>query len=262
VQYVELYASVIDKQGRPQLDLGRDEFTVAEDAAPQEIQRFDRVRDLPIHVQVMIDVSASMEDEIAATRQAALGFFQQAITPKDRAALVTFNDHPHLAVDFTSQVSNLGSGLAGLKAERGTALHDALFFGLYLLNGIRGQRAILLLSDGKDESSRFSWEDTLEYARRAGVAIYTIGLAVDGKGGGQARRALEQLADITGGRGFFIDSATELAAVYEQIQSELRSRYLITYQSTNSSPGGQFRTVQLKTTRPGVQVKTISGYYP
>ena len=262
VQYVELYASVLDKEARPQLDMKREEFSVTEDAAPQEIQRFERVSDLPIHVQVMIDVSASMEDEIAATRQAALSFFQAAIAPKDRAALVTFNDHPHLAVDFTNQISSLAGGLAGLKAERGTALHDALFFGLYLLNGIRGQRAILLLSDGKDESSRFSWEDTVEYARRAGVAIYTIGLTVDGKGGGQAKRALEQLADITGGRSYFIDSASELAGVYEQIQSELRSRYLITYQSTNSSTSGQFRTVALKTTRSGVQVKTISGYYP
>jgi Ca-activated chloride channel family protein len=262
IQYVELYARVLDKQGRPQLDLQRDEFAVLEDKAPQQIERFERVNDLPVHVQVMIDVSASMEEDLAATRQAALAFLEGTIAPKDRAALVTFNDHPHLAVDFTNDVSTLAGGLAGLKAERGTALHDALFFGLYLLNGIRGQRAILLLSDGKDESSRFSFEDTLEYARRAGVAIYAIGLTLDGKGGGQAKRPLEQLAAITGGRSFFIDSAAELPSVYQQIQTELRSRYLITYQSTNSNPDSQFRAVELRTTRPGVQVKTISGYYP
>jgi Ca-activated chloride channel family protein len=262
VQYVELYASVLDKQGRPQLDLRREEFTVLEDAAPQEVQRFERVSDLPVHVQVMLDVSASMEENLASTQQAALGFLQKAIAPKDRAALVTFNDHPHLAVDFTNDVNVLAGGLAGLKAERGTALHDALFFGLYLLNGIRGQRAILLLSDGKDESSRFSFEDTLEYARRAGVAIYAIGLSLDGKGGGAAKKSLSQLADITGGRSFFIDGVEQLATIYDQIQTELRSRYLVSYQSTNSSPDGEFRAVDLRTTRPGVQVKTISGYYP
>ncbi|HUP23373.1 MAG TPA: VWA domain-containing protein [Thermoanaerobaculia bacterium] len=262
VQYVELYASVLDKQGRPQLDLERHEVAVLEDKLPQEIQRFERVSDLPVHVQVMIDVSASMAQDLVSTRDAALGFLQKAITSKDRAALVTFNDHPHLAVDFTNDITALAGGLAGLKAERGTALHDSLFFGLYLLNGIRGQRAILLLSDGKDESSRFNFEDTIEYARRAGVAIYAIGLSLDRRGGGQAKKALDQLAATTGGRSFFIDNADQLASVYEQIQAELRSRYLITYQSTNSRPDGQFRSVVVSTTRPAVQVKAISGYYP
>jgi Ca-activated chloride channel homolog len=262
IQYVELYTSALDKQGRPVLGLSEADFSVAEDGVAQQIRRFEQVDDLPLHVEVMLDVSASMAEDLEGAKLAALRFFESSLTPKDRAALITFNDHPFLAVDFTNEVTPLAGGLAGLKAERGTSLYDALIFGLYYLNGVKGQRAILLLSDGKDESSRFSFEDTLEYARRAGVAIYAIGLNLDGKGAGIARKKLDQFSDETGGRSFFIVSIDELPTIYEQIQRELRSRYLITYQSSNDAPGGDFRSVAVSTSAPGVAVKTISGYYP
>ncbi len=262
IQYVELYTSALDKSGRPIAELDASELEVIEDGTPQTIRRFERVDNLPVHVQVMIDVSASMVEDLEQTRAAALEFFETSITPKDRAALITFNDHPYLAVDFTNDPKTLAGGLAGLKAERGTSLYDTLIFGLYYLNGVKGQRAILLLSDGRDETSRFSFEDTLDYARRAGVAIYVIGLDISGKDSATSRRKLAELALETGGASFFIKSSSELTAVYQQIQRELRSRYLVTYQSTNSGSGNDFRGVELRTSRPGVTLKTIRGYYP
>ena len=259
IQYVELYASVLHRSGRPYEDLQADRITILEDGTPQEIVRFQRVTDLPVHLQVMLDVSASMVDRLGTAREAALGLFQSEITPRDRAALVTFNDHPYLASDFTNDPARLAGSLAGLKAERGTALYDALVFGLYYLNGIKGQRALLLLSDGKDESSRFSFEQALEYAQRSGVAIYSIGL---GRQTGPARRALSRLAERTGGSSFFISSVGELAGVYGRILGELRSRYLITYQSTNTSGDRRFREIEVDVDVPGVSVRTLKGYYP
>lgn len=259
IQYVELYATALHRSGRPVEDLRADQVTILEDGAPQEILRFQRVTDLPVHVQVMLDVSASMVNRLTTAREAALGLFQSAITPRDRAALVTFNDHPYLASDFTNDTAKLAGSLAGLKAERGTALYDALVFGLYYLNGIKGQRALLLLSDGKDESSRFSFEQTLEYAQRSGVAVYAIGL---GRQVGPARRALSRLATQTGGRSFFISDVGELAGVYDQILGELRSRYLITYQSTNTSGDRRFREIEVDAKAPGVSVRALKGYYP
>ncbi len=259
IQYVELYASVLHRSGRPYEDLQADRITIFEDGTPQEVVRFQRVTDLPVHLQVMLDVSASMVDRLGTAREAALGLFQSEITPRDRAALVTFNDHPYLASDFTSDPARLAGSLAGLKAERGTALYDALVFGLYYLNGIKGQRALLLLSDGKDESSRFSFEQALEYAQRSGVAIYSIGL---GRQTGPARRALSRLAERTGGSSFFISSVGELAGVYGRILGELRSRYLITYQSTNTSGDRRFREIEVDVDVPGVSVRTLKGYYP
>lgn len=259
IQYVELYATALHRSGRPYEDLRADQVRILEDGAPQEILRFQRVTDLPVHLQVMLDVSASMVNRLGVAREAALDLFQTGITPRDRAALVTFNDHPYLASDFTNDQGSLAGSLAGLKAERGTALYDAIVFGLYYLNGIKGQRALLLLSDGKDESSRFSFDQALEYAQRSGVAVYAIGL---GKQPGPARRALSRLADRTGGRAFFIGQIAELAGVYDQILGELRSRYLITYQSTNTSGDRRFREIEADATAPGVSIRTLKGYYP
>ncbi len=258
VQFVELYTSVVDRQGRPiEGDFGKGDFRVLEDGVEQQVVRFERVRDLPIHAGILIDVSASMIDDLGQAQQAALGFFEQAIAPRDRASVVTFNDHPNLAVKFTNDVTELAGGLAGLKAERGTALYDSLIFSLYYFNGIKGQRALLVLSDGKDESSRFTFEQALEYARRAGVTLYSVALRDDA-----AHKKLSKLTEATGGRSYLLQDPAELPAIYDTIQRELRSKYLIAYQSNNATDAKGFRTVEVKLARPGVEVQTMKGYYP
>ncbi|MEM7048284.1 MAG: VWA domain-containing protein [Acidobacteriota bacterium] len=259
VQFVELYTSAFDGRGRPIQGLTKDEFQVSEDGVPQSIERFEEVRDLPIHAGILIDNSGSMRGSLEAARKAALSFFEQAITPRDRAAVITFNKFPHLAVKLTNNLQALGGGLAGLTAEGETALYDSLIFSLYYFAGIKGQRALLVLSDGRDEASKFTFEEALEYARRAGVTVYTVGLNL---GSNDARRKLAQIADETGGRSFFIGNIGELDAIYQSIQEELRSQYLIAYQSSNTAEDREFRSVELETVRPGVKVKTISGYYP
>ena len=198
-----------------------------------------------------------MEKNVDKARQAALQFLQGTIKPKDRAAVVTFNDHPNLAVKFTNDLPALAGGLAGLKAERGTALYDSVIFSLFYFTGVKGQRALLLLTDGQDEGSRFTFDDALDYARRAGVTIYAIGLGADAD-----KRKLEKLSEETGGRSFFLKSVDELAGIYSTIESELRSQYLIAYQSTNTTGGNTFRSVDLKVAKPGLEAKTIRGYYP
>jgi VWFA-related protein len=262
VEFIELYTTVLDKANHPVLDLGEQDFSAFEDGVQQKIARFELVRDLPIHAGVVLDVSASMEPSIDGTKQAALQFFESAITPKDRAALITFNDHPQLAAKFTNELTELAAGLAGIKAERGTALYDSLIFTLYYFNGIRGQRVVLLLSDGNDENSKFSFDDALEYARRTGVSIYSIGLKVGGKEAKLAKKALTAIAEETGGRSFFIETAEELAGVYKTIQDEIRSRYLVAYQSSNTTESKAFREVEVRVARPGLEVKTMRGYYP
>ncbi len=258
VNYVELYTTVLDREKRPVQGLTQKDFAVTEDGVKQEITRFERVNDQPIHAGVTIDISASMEKSLDKARTAALEFFQKILQPKDRAAVVTFNDHPNLTVKFTNDVPALASGLAGLKAERGTALYDSIIFTLYYFTGVKGQRAMLLLTDGKDEGSRFTFEDAMEYARRAGVTIYAIGLGDD-----PDKRKLEKLSEETGGRAFFLKNVDELAGIYSTIENELRSQYLIAYQSSNTTSGGNvFRSVDLKVNRSGVEAKTIRGYYP
>ena len=261
VDFVELFTLVLDTENRPVQNLESAAFTVLEDGVKQEVVRFEKVENLPIHAAILLDVSASMEDKLKAAQEAALHFFRQAITPRDRATTITFNDHPNLTVDFTNDIEKLAGGLAGVKAERGTALYDSLIFALYYFNGLSGQRAILLLSDGQDESSKFEFDEVLEYAQRSGVSIYSIGLQLD-RGEGAAKKKLERLADETGGRAFFVDDPAQLTSVYDTIQQELRSRYLLAYQSSNTSERDVFRSIQVLLDSEDLEAKTLRGYYP
>ncbi|HYX23481.1 MAG TPA: VWA domain-containing protein [Thermoanaerobaculia bacterium] len=258
VDLVELYTTVLDRDGHPVTSgLAAKDFGVTEDGARQQIVRCDRVTDLPIHAAVAIDVSASMQASLPKAQEAALRFLEGTIKPRDRAALITFNDHPNLAVKFTRDLTDLAGGLAGLKAERGTALYDSLVYSFYTFNGLKGRRALLLLSDGRDEGSRFTWEEALEFARRAGVTVYTIGLGDDVE-----KKKLSRLSEETGGRAFFPRTSGELPAIYATIEEELRSQYLIAYQSATARKDPGFRSVDLKVNRPGLEAKTIRGYYP
>jgi VWFA-related protein len=259
VDLVELYATVLDRDGHPVTDLAAKDFTVLEDGKKQDVLRFDRVSGLPIHAAVALDVSASMEPNLGKAQEAALRFLQRTIRAKDRAAVIPFNDHPTLAVKFTNDLNVLAGGLAGLKAERGTALYDTVVFTLYYFNGVKGQRALLLLSDGKDEGSRFTWEETLGFARRAGVTIYAIGL-----GDEVEKKKMSRLAEETGGRAFFLNDASRLDEIYARIEDELRAQYLLAYQSSQSGTKGAngFRTVDVQVGKKGLEAKTIRGYYP
>lgn len=259
VQFVELYTSVLGRDGRPVGGLTSADFKVLEDGVAQKIVRFEEVQDLPIHVGVMIDTSASMVGILEEVRRAALSFFERSLEPKDRAAVITFSSFPRLQVELTGDKTQLGRGLAGLAPEGKTALYDSVMFGLYYFAGIKGQRAILLLSDGRDESSRFDFEQTLDYARRAGVTLYTIGFRLADLG---AKQKLQKLSEETGGSSFFIEDESAIAKVYETIEREMRSQLLLAYQSNNRSEDGQFRRIELKVDKPDVVVKTLSGYYP
>lgn len=261
VQLVELYTAVSDRRGRPVDGLAREDFRVYEDGVEQSVRRFERVQDMPIYAGVLLDTSGSMVDQLDTAVQAALRFFQTVIQPKDRAAVITFNGQPNLAVRFTNDREVLAGGLAGLRADGNTALYDSIIYSLYYFGGVRGKRAIVLLTDGKDEGSRFHFNDALEYAKHSGIAFYTIGL---GQIANQPenRLKLEKLAAETGGRSYFIASATELSGIYRSIETELRSQYLLAYQSSKQGNDGKFRAVEVKLVRPGLEARTVPGYYP
>ena len=261
VQFVELYTLVLGRDHRPVTNLRKEDFLVRENGVPQEIRRFETVKNRSIRAAILLDTSASMEENLDTAQQAALAFFEQTVEPRDRLGLITFSDRPHLAVKFTSDLATFAGGLAGLKCEGGTALYDSVIYSLFYFDGVQGQRALLVISDGEDERSRYGFEETLEYARRAGVTLYTIGIDLARREKG-IRRRLTRLAEETGGRGFFIDSIEELAEVYQVIQEELRSRFLIAYQSTDSETDNRFRAVEVEVEGRGLEATTLRGYFP
>ena len=264
VHFVELYTTVLDRRGRPVEGLTAEDFTVREEGRTQEIRRFELVRDLPIYAGVLLDTSSSMAEELDEALDAAERFFATVVTPKDRAAVITFNHAPELAVRFTSDPEVLAGGLAGVHAAGGTALHDSLVYALYYFSGVQGKRALVLLSDGEDGGSHYDFEEALDYARRTGVAIYAIGMGTAGTDP-IVRSKLMRLAAETGGQWYAISRANELGRIYDDVEKELRTQYLIAYQSDAPPADGgdeDFREVEVEVAVPGAQAKTVRGYYP
>jgi Ca-activated chloride channel homolog len=261
VNLVEMYVAVTDRSGNLVRDLKQEDFEVLEAGKPQEIAKFELVQTLPLTVGILLDTSGSMAGSLVETEKAAAGFLESVMTPKDKAFLVSFARRPHLDMPPTDDVGAVVQAIEGLQAVGDTALHDALVHSLYYFRGVQGQRAMVLLSDGDDNSSYISFKDAMEYSKRSGVAVYPIGLNLSMMDTG-IKSKLSELAESTGGRAFWTNNPEELPAIYKQIESELRSRYLVAYNSndTNSLPG--FRPVEVKVKRNGLKARTARGYYP
>ena len=259
IRLVELYTHVTDRAGKPVEGLGAGEVQVFEDGARQSVRLVERVADAPLRLVTLIDNSASMRPRLEPARQAALQFLRRTLRPRDQASVITFNRSPHVAVGLTADLKALEDGLSGLMADEETSLYDSLIFSLHYLGGAPGQRAILLLSDGEDHTSTFGFAEVLESARRAGIAVYAIGIDLP-KGG--PTEQLARLAAETGGRSFFLRGTGDLDRAYQEIERDLRSRYRISYQSSNTKASDAFRVVRVELARPGLEARTISGYYP
>ena len=265
VALVELYTSVTDRSGTFVSGLVESDFEVFVDGERQVLQRFDNAANQPIHAGILFDTSMSMDQRLEAAEEAALHFFELVLGPHDRACLITFNDRPELAVGFTGSKEALAGGLADLVAEGETALYDSILYSLYYFGGLRGKRALILLTDGGDSSSEYRFDDVLEFARRSQVAIYSIGIDI-GQRELLFRGRLQQLCNETGGRCFFITGASELPRVYKRIETEVRSQYVLVFESPEGE-GNTFRKVEVKLKNPralgrrGVKVQHIPGYF-
>jgi Ca-activated chloride channel homolog len=260
VDAVELYTTVTDK-GKPVNHLQASNFKVFEDGVAQKIQGFEYVKNLPISVGLLIDTSASMLESLHEAEQAALKFLDYSISQKDRAFVVSFDNEPYLLSKLTSRKDKLVRSLSGLRAEGSTALYDAIVYGLYQFTGVKGKKALVLLTDGKDTASKFDYDTLLEYVRKSGISIYGVGLKISGTDL-EVKYKLNKIAQVTGGQTFYIDSAKNLEGVYRQINEDLRAQYLLTYYSTNNESRDQWRKVEIKVEPTNLQARTISGYYP
>ena len=261
VNLVELFTSVSDRNGRLVRGLIQEDFQVFEDGRPQKIGKFDLVEDLPLTIGFTIDTSGSMVDALPEAQRAAIGFLENILTRRDKAFAVSFSDRPELLIPPTDDISAVEEVLKDLRSVGWTALHDAVVTSLYYFRGVRGRRAMILLSDGDDTASSIAFRDAVEYARRSGVAIFTVGLDV-GRLQLGIRKKLTRLAEETGGRAFFISEAAELDSVYDEIEQELRSQYLVAYTSDRPFGEGEFRTVDVKVKGGKLKARTIRGYYP
>ena len=253
VNRVILWVTVTDKSGELVGDLTKENFSVFEDGAPQTIRDF-LLEDRPITMAIVLDSSGSMRDAMPEVHQAAAGFVE-TLRPQDKALVIDFDDRVFLIQELTSDQALLKEAVTSTEALGSTALFDGLHAAFRKLRGIEGRKAIVLLSDGDDTSSQLAYNRILEEAKAQSVLIYGIGL------GDVRKSVLKELADVTGGRSFFVAKANQLAEVYRKIADELRRQYYLSYSTTNSKWDGRFIKLEVKSKNPDWSVRARRGYF-
>ncbi len=261
-------ATVTDSLNRYVSGLEREHFQVWEDRVEQKVAYFS-AEDVPISVGVIFDTSGSMKDKIATARDAANTFLKTG-NPDDEYFIIEFASGPVVASDFTTDITRLQNKLIFTQAKGMTAMYDAVYLGLEKLkDGSNPKKALLLITDGEDNHSRYTFSNVKEYVKEQDVQLYAIGI-VDSWGSqlgtGQTGRALiEDLAELTGGRAFFPDSVYELDDICTKIAVELKNQYVVGYHSTNEAKDGKWRKLRMQVNPPkGIQrlnIRHKSGYY-
>jgi Ca-activated chloride channel homolog len=260
--------TVTDPIGRLVTGLERDNFRVYENGEEQEVVKFTS-EDVPVSIGVIFDMSGSMTDKIDKSRLAAVQFFRTA-NPQDEFFLVNFNDRAQLVSPFTASVDELQNRLMYTAAHGLTALFDGVYLGLSQMQGAHNtKKALLIISDGGDNHSRYSETDIRKFVQEADVQIYSIGLFEPDGGPTPEERAgpsvLYDLTEMTGGRSFTVQNLNDLPDIATKISMELRNQYVIGYRPTDRAHDGKWRKIKVKLRPPkGLPPLTVdakSGYF-
>jgi len=283
VNLVNLYFTVRGNHGGYISDLKQDDFEVLEDGKPQTIKTFARETDQPLTIGLLVDVSGSQQNLLEDERAASARFFEQVLRKKDMAFLLSFGVDSELLQDFTNSHTlleralrdmHMNAGIGGgitpttvPTAARGTVLYEAVWLASNeKMRTEVGRKALVLITDGDDQGSRTKPGEALESAQKSDSIIYVI-LYEDPRfhafaGRGSAEGEMHKLTDETGGRTFRVGGRTRLSDVYDQLQEELRSQYVIAYTSTNPERDGRFHKIEIHVkNRKDVKVQARKGYY-
>jgi len=263
VETVFVKASVTDPLNRYVTGLEQEHFRIYEDNVEQSITHFLQ-ESAPISVGIIFDVSGSMKDNnnINAAKSAIKRFLQEG-NPEDEYFLVTFNQNTTLVQGFTNESANVQGDAAIRKPGGTTALFDAVYMGLgEVRKGRNEKKALILITDGEDNSSRYALREVREFAKESDVQIYAVG--EEGKLG-YGRSEIQSIVSITGGRAFFPNNFNELDYYVDLIHAELRNQYVVGYEPTNRTHDGKWRKIKLKLDPPEGLPKLIlhvkEGYY-
>jgi len=254
-QLVLIPVTVTDPLNRFVTGLEKQHFKLFEDKVEQQITQFSS-EDAPLSVGLVFDTSGSMGPKLQKSRQAAAEFFKTA-NPQDEFFLVEFNDSPELAVAFTPSSEDIQNSLTFTQSKGRTALLDAIYLAMHTMKKAKNPRkAILIISDGGDNSSRYTETEIRNAVREADVQIYAIGIyePVSSRARTPEEMAgpglLQQVSEQTGGRAYEIENLAELPDVAAKIGVELRNQYLLGYTPKNQERNGKYRHVQVKLAQP------------
>ena len=267
VTRVNVLFTVSDKRGRFITDLVKDDFQVYESKKPQVIQEFTAESDLPLRIAILIDTSNSIRDRFRFEQEAAVEFINTVIRPRqDRAMIVSFDSTAELVSDLSDNPEQLAKRVRELRPGGGTALYDAIFFACrdrlqQDQPKHKFRRAVILVSDGDDNQSRMTRDQSLEMAQKADAVIYAISTNIS-RTESDGDKVLKYLTGETGGQAFFPFKVEDLAQSFENIANELRHQYNVFYRPEPLKLDGLFHQIEMKVKgRKDLIVRARKGYY-
>jgi Ca-activated chloride channel homolog len=268
VNLVVLHTTVLDDRQRFADGLKSENFRIFEDKVEQKLSVFKR-EDVPVSMGLVIDNSGSMRDKRPRVNEAAITLVQTS-NPQDEAFVVNFNDDFYLDLDkdFTSSIPELKEALERIDSRGSTALYDAIIGSLdHLKKASKDKHVLLIVTDGEDNTSHYSLEKTIREIQKTDTVIYSIGLLSQEskKSAKKAKRALEQIAQASGGVAYFPENVDDVHNICQQVAHDIRNQYTLAYYPTNTRRDGTFRTVQVVVIPPRgrgkLVARTRNGYY-
>lgn len=267
-ELVMVPVTITDDMNRPVTGLDRDNFQLFENKQAQEIKNFSS-EDSPVSIGIIMDVSGSMANKLERARDAVRQFCE-ASNPQDEFFLVTFSDAPRLATDFTDRPEEIENALLGAQSKGRTSLLDAIYMGIHKMKDARySRRALLIISDGGDNHSRYSDRDVKRAVKEADILIYAVG-TYDRYANSQEEllgpELLQNVAGVTGGQAYTLSNVVELPEVTRAIGTRLRHQYMLTYRPQTRSRDGKWHKISVKLRLPKkwssfLRVNARTGYY-
>jgi Ca-activated chloride channel family protein len=267
VDLVLIPVTVTDPMNRLVTGLDQEDFQIFEKSVQQKIRSF-ACEDAPVSIGIVFDLSGSMNSKLNRARESILQLIKTA-NPQDEFFVVGFNDRPELIEDFTNSAEDIEARLATVRSGHRTALLDAIYFGMVKMREARHERkALLIVSDGGDNNSRYTVGEVRAQVRESDIEIYSIGIFDPYAATPEERMGPQMLSDLseqTGGRLFRVDDLAEMGDIAEKISNELRNQYIIGYRPRDLTRDGKWRKVKVKVNPPAglppLTVHARTGYY-
>ena len=266
---VTLTLTVTDLYGRLVSGLSKDAFKVFDNNEEQEITFFSDT-DAPISIGILFDVSGSMNGEKIQKARKALERFIGTSHPADEYFLIAFNDRAQLLLDRTRDGESVLRKLTLVEPKKNTALYDACYLGIEkVTTGTRQKKALLVISDGQDNASRYSFNEVRRLMKESDVTVYAVGIIGGGDSsstlGMQGQSFLDELTSVTGGKSFYPQTDVEMDEIFERIALELRHQYSIGFTPKDFTPDGKWHKTKVKVNPPRglprLTVRGRDGYY-
>jgi Ca-activated chloride channel homolog len=269
VNRVNLQFTVTDRRGRFVTGLGKDDFLVREGRNTQKVLLFSSESELPLRLAILVDSSNSIRDRFRFIQEAAIEFINSVMRPEDKAVVVSFDTAAEVQVDLTGDKEQLARSIRDLRAGGGTTLYDAIALAsrdklMQEVPRYGFRYAMVILSDGDDNQSRYSRDQALEFAQMADAVIYTISTnSVTGARGETAGdKVLKYFSTETGGMTFYPFKVEDLSQSFENIANELRHQYSIAYRPEPMKTDGSYQTIEVRVpTQGNLIIRARRGYY-